>query len=168
VVLLAGLHDLLDATSGHGPRDHDRHLPKDPRTICRLLHLDPVTETYLCCPTCWALTPYCAADNPVTREDPNPVIPFCQDRPTPESRVCGEQLWNKETIKGTVKCTPRLTYVHQLLKHWLGRLLSRPGIEDILDDYPKTASRLGKEGGMSDIWSSPGIVALEGPDGRPF
>ncbi|KAJ7615104.1 hypothetical protein DFH06DRAFT_1013702, partial [Mycena polygramma] len=54
------------------------------------------------------------------------------------------------------------------LKDWLGRLLSRPGIEDILDDYPTAASRLTQEGKMSDIWSSPEIIGLKGSDGKLF
>lgn len=166
-VLLAGLHDMLNTASG--PKKQGQSLPKDPRTVCRQLHLDPVTETYLCCPTCWSLTPYCAAtDNPVTNKDPNPDIPLCQDRATRESKICGEELWKKETIRSKTHCSPRLTYVHQRLKDWLGRLLSRPGIEEILDTYPITASHLAEGEVMTDIWSSPAIIGLKGPDGKPF
>ncbi|KAJ7447354.1 hypothetical protein B0H11DRAFT_1658847, partial [Mycena galericulata] len=162
-VLLAGFRDMLNAAPGQ----HEDP-PKDPRTIHRQLNLDPVTETYLCCPTCWALTPFCAVtDNPVTEQDPDPAIPLCQDRLTSGSDICGEELWKKERIKSRVKCTPRLTYIHQSVKTWLGRLLSRPGIEEILQNYPIEAS--GTPGGrMSDIWGSPAIKALRGPDGNPF
>ncbi|KAJ7429510.1 hypothetical protein B0H11DRAFT_2265471 [Mycena galericulata] len=163
-VLLAGLHDMLDATPGLRGQAHD--LPRDPRTVCRHLRLDPVTETFICCPACWALTPY--TNNPVTQEQPDPEIPLCQDRLTRGSAICGEKLWDKETIRGEVRCTPRKIYVHQQLKNWLGRLLSRPGIEDILDDYPTTASRLEEGEVMTDIWSSPAIISLKGPDGKPF
>ncbi|KAJ6543708.1 hypothetical protein DFH09DRAFT_928400, partial [Mycena vulgaris] len=52
--------------------------------------------------------------------------------------------------------------------NWLGRILSRPGIEDILDSYPREASQKNSEGGMDDIWSSPMIQTLEGPDGTLF
>lgn len=165
-VLLAGLRDMLGTL---GQQKHIQNVPKDPRTIFRQLRLDPVTETYLCCPTCWALTPYCAAtDNPVTKNNPNPDIPVCQDRLTRESDICGKELWKKENIRNQVHCTPHLTYVHQLLKNWLGRLLSRPGIEDILDSYPITASQRGDDDVMTDIWSSPAIKDLKGPDGKPF
>ncbi|KAF8160468.1 hypothetical protein K438DRAFT_1495782, partial [Mycena galopus ATCC 62051] len=51
--------------------------------------------------------------------------------------------------------------------NWLGRILSRPGIEDILDDYPKAAS-VNQDGVMSDIWGSPTIKSLKGPDGKSF
>ncbi|KAJ7479315.1 hypothetical protein B0H11DRAFT_1642012, partial [Mycena galericulata] len=50
---------------------------------------------------------------------------------------------------------------------WLGRLLSRPGIEEILQNYPIEASGT-PDGRMSDIWGSPAIKALRGPDGKPF
>lgn len=166
-VLLSAFRDMLNAIPGQ--QKYIQHLPKDPRTVFKQLRLDPVTETYLCCPTCWALTPYCPAkDNPVTKADPNPDIPRCQDRLNEESDICGEELWIKEKDRSKIRCAPRLTYVHQLLKNWLGRLLSRPGIEDILDSYPITASRRGEGGTMSDIWSSPAIRDLKGPDGKPF
>ncbi|KAJ7454114.1 hypothetical protein FB451DRAFT_1049806 [Mycena latifolia] len=166
-VLLAGLRDVVNAVGG--PNNNIQNFPKDPRTVCRQLHLDPVTETYLCCPSCWALKPYNVdADNPVTRENPDPDIPTCQDRVTQGDDVCGAELWKKETIRGKVHCTPHLTYVHQRLKDWLGRILSRPGIEDILDTYPQTVSHVTEAGAMSDIWSSPEIQNLKGPDGKPF
>ncbi|KAJ7124136.1 hypothetical protein C8R43DRAFT_834925, partial [Mycena crocata] len=52
--------------------------------------------------------------------------------------------------------------------NWLGRLLSRPGIEEIIDSYPRKASALGDGDIMTDIWSSPTIKNLKGPDGKPF
>ncbi|KAJ7195188.1 hypothetical protein GGX14DRAFT_302996, partial [Mycena pura] len=51
---------------------------------------------------------------------------------------------------------------------WLGRLLSRPGIEDILDSYPQEAREKGPGEDMADIWSSPTIQSLKGPDGKLF
>lgn len=162
-VLLAGLNNVLQTTNS------PQNLPKDPRTIRKQLNLDPVTETFLCCPTCWALQPYCpATNNPVTQGNPNPDIPLCQDRPTPSSEICGAELWKKEKFHGKTQCTPHLTYVHQHLKDWLGRLLSRPGIEDILDEYPLSASHRKDGDFMSDIWSSPKIRNLKGPDKKPF
>ncbi|KAJ7020103.1 hypothetical protein C8F04DRAFT_974788, partial [Mycena alexandri] len=59
----------------------------------------------------------------------------------------------------------------QTIVNWLGRLLSRPGIEDILDDYPRAAlaAQSQESGGwMSDIWCSPVVAALNGPDGKRF
>ncbi|KAJ7615304.1 hypothetical protein B0H17DRAFT_965917 [Mycena rosella] len=166
-VLLAGLRDALNTVPGQ--KKNIANLPKDPRTVYRQLHLDPVTETYLCCPKCWALQPYNAeTDNPVTKENPDPLIPLCQERLTEGDAACEEELWKKEIVRGSPRFTPHLTYVQQLLKNWLGRILSRPGIEDILETYPKTASQREEGEAMSDIWSSPTIKNLTGPDGKPF
>ncbi|KAJ7041267.1 hypothetical protein C8F04DRAFT_947486, partial [Mycena alexandri] len=165
-VLLAGLRDMLNTVPGQ--QKSLQNLPKDPRTVFKQLGLDPVVSTYLCCPKCWALTPYCSAtDNPVTKTNPNPEIPLCQDRLNDRAEICGDELWIRERIRGKINCTPRQTYVHQILKNWLGRLLSRPGIEDILDDYPVEASQLQGEF-VTDIWGSTAIKDLKGPDGKPF
>ncbi|KAJ6450224.1 hypothetical protein C8R47DRAFT_998947, partial [Mycena vitilis] len=71
-----------------------------------------------------------------------------------------EVHWNQQRLHLDMAMTVRV-------KDWLGRILSRPGIEDILDEYPETASRC-EGGSMSDIWSSPAIKELKGPDGKPF
>jgi hypothetical protein len=166
-ILLAGMQDLLRTTTGQEQQAHS--LPKDPRTVYARLRLDPVTESYICCPTCWALEPYHPeTDNPVTNAMPHPPIPLCQERFTRDAEICGAELWKKEIIHGKTFLTPHLTYVRQVLKGWLGRLLARPGIEDILDSYPKEASQKGTDGGMDDIWSSPAIQDLKGPDGKLF
>ncbi|KAF8163876.1 hypothetical protein K438DRAFT_1775785 [Mycena galopus ATCC 62051] len=141
-VLLAGLRDML--------RQWDRSSP---------FRIYPVTLGLLFNNSALTLSPkHIPTVNPVTKSHPNPDIPVCQDR-LPLDDICGEQLWKKEKIHGKVHCTPHLTYVHQLVKNWLGRVLSRPGIEDILDDYPKAAS-VDQDGVMSDIWGSPTIKSL--------
>lgn len=153
-VLLAGLRDVIKAL-----RPEIRpNLPVDPRTVSRQLRLDPVTERFICCPKCWALSPF--IDKPVFRD-----IPLCQEKLTPGSNICGEELWTRERLRDKVNWSPKQTYVHQTIKQWLGRLLSRPGIEDILDQYPMEASRPRDGKFMGDLWSSPAIQDLKGPDG---
>lgn len=166
-ILLAGMRDML--CTAPGQEQHVQNLPKDPRTAYARLHLEPVTRTYICCPKCWALTSYCSStDNPVTKQNPDPPIPLCQEKLTSGSNICGERLWKRATVHNKVHLTPRLTFVCQVLKEWLGRLLSRPGIEDILDSYPQEARKKGPGEDMADIWSSPTIQGLEGPDGKLF
>jgi hypothetical protein len=41
-------------------------------------------------------------------------------------------------------------------------------MEDIIDNYPKQASRRGDGDAMSDIWSSSAIQSLLGPDKELF
>lgn len=156
-VLLAGQRDVMTALNP----EISPNLPKDPRTIVKQLRLDPVTEKYICCPKCWALSPF---DKP----DSHRGTPLCQEKLTPSSNICGAELWTKEQFRDKVLWSPKQTYIHQTLKRWLGRLLSRPGIEDILDQYPVEASQLRDGKFMSDIWSSPAIQELKGPDGKPF
>ncbi|KAJ7247221.1 hypothetical protein C8J57DRAFT_1081001, partial [Mycena rebaudengoi] len=164
-ILLAGLRDLLHSTPD-APSD-SAILPKDPRTAYSRLRLDPQTEAYICCPACWALTPYSPASTPNAAED-GLELPVCQDTLTSESNICGEDLWRKKVIDKKIQLTPRRIYLHQLLKNWLGRLLSRPGMEDIIDNYPREAWKRGDGESMADIWSSPAIQSLLGPDGEIF
>ncbi|KAJ7235942.1 hypothetical protein C8J57DRAFT_1088459, partial [Mycena rebaudengoi] len=167
-ILLAGLRDILHNTPN--AQSQPALLPKDPRTVYSRLHLDPQTEAYICCPACWALTPYSptALSTQAFSEDNGLELPVCQDKLTSQSDICGAELWAKKVIGKKVQLAPQRIYLHQLLKHWLGRLLSRPGMEDIIDNYPREASQRGDGESMSDIWSSPAIQSLLGPDGEVF
>ncbi|KAJ7192991.1 hypothetical protein GGX14DRAFT_577655 [Mycena pura] len=72
-------------------------------------------------------------------------------------------------IGGRDSWQPRRVVLLQCLKDWIGRLLSRPGIEDILTSYPYHFINTSKPGEvMSDIWGSSTILKLKGSNGQPF
>lgn len=157
--MVAGIRSILLAAQVT-PRTVDL-LPQDPRTIVSRMNLDPRTTSYLQCPACYALYPF-----PGTgfRDLPPDTIEHCTHRPTPESAPCGVPLWRDRRVGATTLKTPSRKYVHQNLKEWMGRLLTRPGVEDILDaayDRPATDR-------VADIWDSPVFKNFRDVDKTPF
>ncbi len=63
--------------------------------------------------------------------------------------------------------TPRMKYLHQDLKAWLGRLLSRKDMENILDSRPHNPPD-DPNAGIDDIWLSKVFLDLKDPSGAPF
>ncbi|RXW11340.1 hypothetical protein EST38_g14515, partial [Candolleomyces aberdarensis] len=156
---LSGVHDILLSTD---PYKGDSKavfnvLPKDPRTLSSRFLLDPTTTTYICCPECHKLYHF-IPDDPTA----NPKI--CDYRKTPASESCGAKLW-KERDYGPygIRSSPVKKYVHQDLKSWLGRLLSRPGIEDLLE---KRA--VNTDGEVDDIWGGEVLRNFKDRAGNPY
>ena len=157
--MLAGIQSILIAAQVP-PATIDL-LPQDPRTILGKINLDPRTTTYLQCPSCYALYPF-----PGTgfQHLPPGAIEHCTHRPTRGSPACGVPLWKDQRVGATVLKVPSRKYVHQNLKEWVGRLLTRRGIEDMLDAaYDKPAT-----GRMSDVWDSPVLNNFRDMDNTPF
>lgn len=132
-------------------------LPRDPRTTDKGFDLDPIVRQYISCTNCHRLYPYNPGDGPDS-------VDVCTYARTPESPLCGTALWQS----GLVGSRPRPVrkYFHQELKAWVGRLLSRPGIEDILDQYPQTGPS--SAGVVDDIWQSRVFADLKDHNGAPF
>ncbi len=151
---IAGNRDLL--LSSGVPRSVVDSLAKDPRTATKSLHIDPVLRTYVSCPTCHTVYPH----------DPNNKSPtHCISRETPHSSTCNQPLWKESLVGGRPRIEPRLTYQHQDFKQWLGRLLSRKGIEELLDSYP---AGLNATRPTSDIWLADVFQQLKDHEGNPF
>ena len=157
--MIAGIRSVL-AVSQVPPSTIDL-LPQDPRTIVSRMDLDPRTTSYLQCPSCYTLYPF-----PGTgfRQLPPDAIEHCTHRPTPESAPCDVPLWRDRLVGATTLKVPSRKYLHQSLKEWVGRLLARPGIEDILDAvYDRPSSDR-----MTDIWDSPVFRNFRDQDRTPF
>lgn len=135
-------------------RDAYETIPKDPRTCLAALDLRPHTRKFICCPKCFALY-----------EDDPSAPDTCQRKPIPipVGVPCGAKLWRKRTVLGSQRRFPALQYLHQDLQHWIARLLSRPGIEDLLEQQPVAGTDT-----VSDIWEASEIRDFLGPDGLPF
>ncbi|KAK0489826.1 hypothetical protein EDD18DRAFT_1081020 [Armillaria luteobubalina] len=117
----------------HSQKAHSSSLsheiPIDPQTLLQDFHLDPITATYICCKSCYALYRYDMAQ----KVDPGIEIPlFFTNKPTSTSPLCKHPLWKETQFGATRRDVPCLKYVHRSLKDWLGRILACPGIEDIL------------------------------------
>ncbi|KAG1839802.1 hypothetical protein F4604DRAFT_1691074 [Suillus subluteus] len=93
-----------------------------------------------------------------------PKRPTYCHRPTPTSRPCNTKLWKTRVIRGNQIQYPIRTYLHQDLKQWIARFLSRPGVEDLID----SAARSHEKEDMEDIWHASTFCQFPGPDGKPF
>ena len=155
-ILLVGMRCMLLA---NGPsRDSDK-LPDDPRTVINRFDLDPRCTSYLQCPACYALYPYTGT---ITSTPPEPER--CTHQPTPTSPPCGVPLWEERRLGGKTVYAPRRKYIHQSLKEWVGRLLTRPGVEELLrKPYNKPEAAV-----MEDIWDAPVLRKIRGCDGEPL
>ncbi len=156
-VLISGLRDTMRLTASMAVQrgailDVEallRKIPRDPRTIISRFRIDPVTRSYVCCPSCFALY----IDKPL------PAI--CTHQATPSSNVCNTKLWRRREIRGRSYDVPVRTYLHQEMMAWLGRLLSRPGLEEKMDiAYLGSSS---SDGAMYDIWDAPALHTIVDP-----
>lgn len=155
-ILLVGMRCMLLA---HGPSQESDKLPHDPRTVLNRFNLDPYCSSFLQCPVCYALYPYTG-----TITSDSPEIERCTHRPTPSSPTCNTTLWEERKIGGRTLRAPRRKYIHQNLKEWVGRLLTRPGVEEMLrEPCGKRATST-----MGDIWDAPVLTNFRGVDGNPF
>ncbi|KAI1781984.1 hypothetical protein LXA43DRAFT_836104, partial [Ganoderma leucocontextum] len=125
-----------------------RFMSKDPRTVLSAFDLEPFTTSFICCPQCFALY---GVDKAPRR---------CTHRVTPKSEPCGAKLWRKRTIRGREMDFPVRKYLHQSLKEWLGRLLSREDIEVWLET-PRVWTGSGP---MKDIFDAQVLQNFLGPD----
>lgn len=157
-VQLAGLRDLLRASGT--PTAIIEAVPKDPRAAAAHFRIDGITRQYLSCPVCYCLYPYDGPDHP--------TVTHCTYKKTPESSPCTTTLWKTYDIgRSPTRLVPCRKYLHQDLKYWLGRLLSRVQMENIIDDYP--LGLLADHGGpVHDIWQSKVFSRLRDASGQPF
>lgn len=159
---LAGIRDILRKSGNHDIADN---IPKDPSSCSFEFRLDPVVNQFLTCPACFSLYPYNPGDDPSNNH--RPALLNCTYKKTPASVSCQTALWRKQDIGGgRVRWVPRKKHIHQDLKSWLGRLLSRRGMEELLD------SPLGPpqnpDEPIDDIWRSKVFLNLRDPSGHPF
>ena len=128
--------------------------PRDPRTVLSSLKLKPDVQTFICCPKCFALYPPDAETSD-----------FCSFREATTSKPCNESLAHFKTVGNTTKRVVTREYFHQILKIWLGKLLCRPGIEQLLDrdvfsgdsDHPQM-----------DVFSGDALRQFSDRDGSTF
>lgn len=163
-ILLAGQRAIFRNTAELRP--FVGMIPKDPRTVVAKFNLDPVLHVRLCCPQCFCLYDYVPSD-------PSPL--FCTHKPTPSDNPCGAPLWRDVRLRGTrllnaegaetVK-SPIRKQVFQDLRHWLARLLCRPGVEDLLERPLRRRQQY--DDPMFDFWDAMASYRRMGVDGKPF
>lgn len=91
----------------------------------------------------------------------------CMHKSAAESPICGEPLWGSRRIDGsTERAVPLKIYSHHDLKSWLGRLFSRPGIEDMVASRPYASGSVPEP--VDDIWLSKVFSSLKDSCGKRF
>jgi len=157
MVMLVAMRCML--SSQGAPRDLVDQVPNDPRSVLNRFNLDPRCSSLLQCPVCYALYPYNGTIASVMGE-----IDRCSYKPTPSSPPCGVPLWEERRSGGKTFHAPRRKYIHQSLKEWVGRLLMRPGVEDLFrEPCNRPATTV-----MRDIWDAPVLRNFKDVDGQSF
>lgn len=156
-VLMRGYRNIVQASLkvANGPNSENRlweDIALDPVTLVQRYHLDPVTHSYACCPKCFALYPLHNAP------------PLCTHRDFQDEPPCDTTLFQTRTIRSRTHETAVRLYLHQDMKEWVGRLLSRPDIDALLDEPP--VPKVTKF--MEDIWHGSVLKEFVGSDGLKF
>ena len=120
-------------------------LPHDIRTAINSLSLNPKILRSVCCPKC------------LTKYDLDHLPQICPRHETSHSRICGETLCTTRSTSKGPQIVPRTLYSIQDLGSWLEFFLSRPGIEDLID---QSYAHQPSVGVMHSIWDSPAWRSL--------
>jgi len=163
-VHLGGLKDILKSTGTHPSLIWE--IPKDPHTASSQFRLEGVTHQYISCSSCHSLYPLKLGDSPVNIDQL--ALPHCPFKKTLSSSLCNTPLWMQHKVgPDLIHFKPCKKYLHQDLKVWLGHLLSRKGIEEILD-WPLRTPPPDPDSPIDDIWLSPVFRNLKDSSGQPF
>ncbi|TFK52726.1 hypothetical protein OE88DRAFT_1791307 [Heliocybe sulcata] len=119
------------------------NIKHDVRSAMASLSIEPVLLRSVCCPKCFAQ--YSLESCP----------DICPRRETKRSKKCGEHLWTtRNGSNGGPRRCPRCMYTTQSFESWLTWFLSRPGIEDLINESYEHQSP-GPGGIMHSIRDSP-------------
>lgn len=132
-----------------GPAPSD--IPYDVRTIVDGLELKPSAVEFCCCPRCYCCYPIDDFPDNCTHKE-------ASDDASP----CGKALWH--TVRNRSYATRR--YLHHDLKRWIGKLMRRPGLEDMLDKNVLDTGA--KPGELRDIWNGEILREFQGADKQHF
>ncbi|RDB30843.1 hypothetical protein Hypma_005801 [Hypsizygus marmoreus] len=107
----------------------------------------------------------------------------CNHRPTRDSPRCGARLVRCSIEEPTDEPNsnsqdgrqsklrsfrPLRMYSHQSMKAWLSRLMSRPGMEHLMDEIWDRVRNHSGQSPMSDFWDATELQEFRGPDKKFF
>ena len=152
----------LQQTDGHLAESHNRLLndfPTDIRSVRKAFDIEPTITIYATCPTC------SFTHKPIRAESGIDVYPSrCQYVRFKGHRNCGARITKQTVQNGQSVRSPIRPFAYQSFPAFVAGLISRPGIEDMLD---RAWQGSGKDD-ILDIWDASGVRELEGVDGKPF
>lgn len=135
--------------------------PTDVRQVRKDFDLDPIVTIYAVCPKCC----YLHAPRRTKHSNINEYDARCQYQGRYQgSRPCRAQLTARRVVDGHSVKVPIRPFGYQSFPDFVAGLLSRPGMEDVIDQ----AWAGGPKEEMKDIWDGSGVHKLKGPDKKPF
>jgi hypothetical protein len=145
-------------------------IPKDIRTVLERIGIDPVLKPFVCCTKCSCLYPL--DDDPdedtnVNDSDSFPYPEYCTSRVAPKEDLCNGRLRKMQIIQGRMIIRPIRVFYYQDFPSWLAALITRPGIEELLDKGPQRVSRPPPKT-LEDIWDGSKIRSFTDKDGKLF
>lgn len=133
--------------------------PTDMRTARERFGLDSKNVIFAVCPRC-----HCTYEPTFTNDSPIPCYPAtCSHQLFPTANRCNEHLLRPKLVNGHRIMVPIKTFVYFDFKDWLASLLSRPGIEELMDNICFASDDL-----MYDIHDGELLRKFQGPHGNPF
>ncbi|KNZ50350.1 hypothetical protein VP01_4476g3 [Puccinia sorghi] len=131
-------------------------LPRKIETVITRLGLDSDIKQLISCPNCFATYP--------TKNPPSSCTSSLTDELRGHPASCGAPLFRQHLAKQI----PCRYFSFQTLSGWLARFLSRPGVEDLLDESLASSTEDYNPTSVSDIHESYQWKNFRGIDGRPF
>jgi len=158
LVSLRFLFDLMiedfDASKSQG-KYLTKSVPLDARTVLKRLALNPRSKIFVSCPECRT----CYLDN-----GPDSYPELCISKHPVTQVVCGQRLQKTHTVLSRQLNRPVSRFFYHDFNEWLGQMLCRPGMEDLMDRERSPRA----DGIMDDIWDAQGLYEIPGVDGQPF
>jgi hypothetical protein len=95
---------------------------------------------------------------------------LCSYKFAKDSAPCDAKLLRKVKVHGKEYFIPVKKYLHQSMKDWMGRFLSRDGLESLMESTTLAANHAAAAKGplTGDILESLGLRSFIGHDGKPF
>lgn len=138
-----------------------KEFPTDIRQVRQQFKVDPTVTIFATCPKC----SYTHAPQPTKDPAVHAWPTKCQfPGRYKSSKPCGEQLTTHGVQDGKSVKVPIRPFAYQNFPSFVAGLLSRPGMEDVID----RAEQGGRPAEMKDIWDGCIMGELKGPDKRPF
>jgi hypothetical protein len=149
---------------------HDQKLladiPCDSRYAEERFNLTTNTTIYAVCPNT-----NCHAIHKATFESGSPIPLYpktCSHVEFAGGSQCGTELLRFERVEGKVISVPVKRFVAFSFKDWLGGMLSRPGLEDVMDKAWGRCKVGGEDREMNDVFDGDMLRSFCGPDGKHF
>lgn len=138
----------------HAANANLSEFPLNASDIVAALDVGPRYSEYCCCPKCFHCYPIDSFPDRCTAQDAH------------DSPICGRTLRHNVHRRGQDRSYAARRYLHHDLKQWMGEVMCRPGVEEMLDrDVFDTGASADEK---RDIWDGDLLRAFTGEDGLQF